>query len=244
MPEVVVERDVRPVGAWRMPPAGRDGIVRRRGTGLARMLHVGDEPALVRAWPVAGAMRLRAEAADRGRGRASRVERMRVRAQPAPRPAPVPRRASATTRWSGPSSAASPGCVRCAAREPFEALAWAITEQLIEVERAMAIQRRLVWRWGRRRACGEFRDAPGARACSRRARPPSSARARPGRQARARDDQGEPRGRPRPRRPDPARAGLEAAARRSPTSARGRSTAWPSTARAATTCCPRATSPT
>jgi 3-methyladenine DNA glycosylase/8-oxoguanine DNA glycosylase len=45
--------------------------------------------------------------------------------------------------------------------EPFEALAWAITEQLIEGERAEQIQRRLVWRFGRR---GEqrLRDAPSA----------------------------------------------------------------------------------
>ena len=33
--------------------------------------------------------------------------------------------------------------------EPFEALAWAITEQLIEVERAAAIQRRVVFALGR-----------------------------------------------------------------------------------------------
>jgi 3-methyladenine DNA glycosylase/8-oxoguanine DNA glycosylase len=35
---------------------------------------------------------------------------------------------------------------RCA--WPWEALAWAVTEQLIEAERARRIQRRIVWRWG------------------------------------------------------------------------------------------------
>ena len=44
--------------------------------------------------------------------------------------------------------------------EPFEALAWAITEQLIESERASAIQRSLVRRYGRRSDCGTLRDAP------------------------------------------------------------------------------------
>jgi 3-methyladenine DNA glycosylase/8-oxoguanine DNA glycosylase len=44
--------------------------------------------------------------------------------------------------------------------EPWEALAWAITEQLIEAERAERIQRRLVWRYGRVSACGTLRDAP------------------------------------------------------------------------------------
>jgi 3-methyladenine DNA glycosylase/8-oxoguanine DNA glycosylase len=46
--------------------------------------------------------------------------------------------------------------------EPFEALAWAICEQLIEAERAAAIQRRLVARFGRRCAEIGLRDAPTA----------------------------------------------------------------------------------
>lgn len=46
--------------------------------------------------------------------------------------------------------------------EPFEALAFAITEQLIEGGRAYEIQRRLIRRWGRRSACGQWRDAPTA----------------------------------------------------------------------------------
>lgn len=53
--------------------------------------------------------------------------------------------------------------------DPFEALAWAICEQLIETERAWAIQRRLVWRYGRRSRCGALRDAPSARALAGRA---------------------------------------------------------------------------
>lgn len=48
--------------------------------------------------------------------------------------------------------------------EPFEALAWAVTEQLIEYVRAAAIQRRLVWRLGRRCERSGLRDAPTAAA--------------------------------------------------------------------------------
>ncbi len=44
--------------------------------------------------------------------------------------------------------------------EPFEALAFAITEQLIEGGRAYEIQRRLIARWGRRSADRQWRDAP------------------------------------------------------------------------------------
>lgn len=53
--------------------------------------------------------------------------------------------------------------------EPFEALAFAITEQLIEGGRAYEIQRRLIRRWGRRSECGEWRDAPTAEALAARA---------------------------------------------------------------------------
>jgi 3-methyladenine DNA glycosylase/8-oxoguanine DNA glycosylase len=44
--------------------------------------------------------------------------------------------------------------------EPFEALAWAICEQLIDGERAVEIQRRLIHRFGRRSECGTLRNAP------------------------------------------------------------------------------------
>ena len=43
---------------------------------------------------------------------------------------------------------------------PWEALAWAITEQLIESSRAAAIQRRMVRRWGPRAAPAKRSDRP------------------------------------------------------------------------------------
>jgi 3-methyladenine DNA glycosylase/8-oxoguanine DNA glycosylase len=48
--------------------------------------------------------------------------------------------------------------------EPFEALMWAIAEQLIEFERAARIERRLVARLGRRCLQTGLRDAPSAQA--------------------------------------------------------------------------------
>ena len=54
---------------------------------------------------------------------------------------------------------------------PWEALAWAVTEQLIEARRAAEIQRRIVRRWGARlepcdesawRGPGPLRDVPSA----------------------------------------------------------------------------------
>jgi 3-methyladenine DNA glycosylase/8-oxoguanine DNA glycosylase len=53
--------------------------------------------------------------------------------------------------------------VRPAGRpDPFEALAWAVTEQLIEYERAAAIQRRMVAVLGRRHDASGLRDSPSA----------------------------------------------------------------------------------
>jgi 3-methyladenine DNA glycosylase/8-oxoguanine DNA glycosylase len=50
--------------------------------------------------------------------------------------------------------------------EPFEALMWAIAEQLIEFERAARIQRRLVARLGRRCESTGLADAPSAEVIS------------------------------------------------------------------------------
>ncbi len=46
--------------------------------------------------------------------------------------------------------------------DPFEALAWAVTEQLIEYERAAAIQRRMVAALGRRDPDSGLRNSPSA----------------------------------------------------------------------------------
>ncbi len=59
--------------------------------------------------------------------------------------------------------------------EPFEALAWAICEQLIEFERAAAIQRRIVGVFGPRGRSWEGRRAPCA-TCPRRRRSPARRR--------------------------------------------------------------------
>jgi len=62
----------------------------------------------------------------------------------------------------GPSVRANPFLRPSGRPYPFEALAWAICEQLIEFERAAAIQRRLVWRLGRRCPTTGMRNSPDA----------------------------------------------------------------------------------
>lgn len=62
----------------------------------------------------------------------------------------------------GRSVRSSPGLRVGGKPEPFEALAWAICEQLIEFGRAAAIERRLIARLGRRCPVTGMRDAPTA----------------------------------------------------------------------------------
>lgn len=135
--------------------------MRVRGGVLHRLLHVADQPVLVRVAQLGrdrvlfGAQAPSKETAERAIVRMRRAlwidhdlrpfyERFRsdpliggsVRANPTLRPAGKP--------------------------DPFEALCWAICEQLIEVERAAMIQRRLAKAFGRRCARTGLRDAPAA----------------------------------------------------------------------------------
>jgi 3-methyladenine DNA glycosylase/8-oxoguanine DNA glycosylase len=64
----------------------------------------------------------------------------------------------------GRSVRADPSLRVRARPEPFEALTWAVCEQLIEYERAAAIERRLIARLGRRCPRSGLRDAPTAAA--------------------------------------------------------------------------------
>jgi DNA-3-methyladenine glycosylase II len=164
-----VELDVRPPGPYRLPPAGRDGVLRRRRGALVRVLHRDGEPALAAVWPVSGAVRLRAEAAT-AETAGWAVERMRFAIGVDHDVRPFQRAFSADPLL-GPVIRRKPWIRPIRRPQPFEALAWAITEQLIASEHAVRIQRALTWRYGRRSACGTLRDAPGAAELARRCQP-------------------------------------------------------------------------
>ena len=154
-----------PRGPYRLPPAGRDGLLRRQDAGFIRLLHHGDEPVVVRAWPVAGAMRVRAEAATRLVA-AYGVDRMRFALGLDHDLGPF-HRAFKRDPLLGRAIRRRPWLRPLRRPEPFEALAWAVTEQLIEGGRATDIQRRMTWRFGR--AHGRLRDAPTPAAIAARA---------------------------------------------------------------------------
>ncbi len=142
-----------------------DGVARRRGGVLERLLHVGDEPAVVRvAMPARDRVVIGARAADRDAAVAA-IDRMRFALGVDDDLRPFFQRFR-DDPLIGASVRSRPHLRTARRPEPFEALAWAVCEQLIEYERAAAIERRIVWGLGRSAPCwtGErtLRDLPSA----------------------------------------------------------------------------------
>jgi 3-methyladenine DNA glycosylase/8-oxoguanine DNA glycosylase len=154
--------EVRPRWPFALPlRSGLDGLTRARGGVLHRLVHAGDLPVYVRVAQVAsGRVLFGARAAERDAAEWG-IERMRLALG-------IDQDLSAfyeRFRFDpliGPSVRARPGLRASGKPDPFETLAWAICEQLIEVERAAAIQRRLIFRLGRRCNWCSMRDAPTA----------------------------------------------------------------------------------
>jgi 3-methyladenine DNA glycosylase/8-oxoguanine DNA glycosylase len=148
--DVEVRLEVRPPWPFRLPAqGGMDGVLRHRWGVLERLLHHGEEPAVVRVAQSAtdrvlfGARAANRAAAEHG------IARMRFALG-----VDEDLRAFHTRFVRDPAIGESlrrRPWLRVRRRpEPFEALAWAICEQLIEFERAAAIERRIVVRLGRR----------------------------------------------------------------------------------------------
>jgi 3-methyladenine DNA glycosylase/8-oxoguanine DNA glycosylase len=141
--------EVRPVGPFRLRGGGMDGLLRRRGGVLERLLHDGDEPVLVR---VAQPARDRVVLGARARTHAAAaygIERMRF-ALGVDEDLRAFHRRFARDPLIGRSLRRRPWLRVSRRPDPFEALAWAVCEQLIEYERAAAIERRLLASLGRR----------------------------------------------------------------------------------------------
>ncbi len=154
-----------PVGPYRMPGGGMDGVLRNSEGVLERLLHVAGEPATVRAWVAGGAVRFRGEGATEDAANAA-IDRTRFALGVDHDLRPF-QRAFHRDRLLGPVIRRRPWLRPRRRPEPFEAFAWAVTEQLIDVERAFAIQRQIVGRHGARSACGRLRDVPSAASVAR-----------------------------------------------------------------------------
>ena len=157
---------MRPPWPYRLPRAGRgDGVLRLRGGVLSRLLHAGGSAVVVHAWqPSPERVVLRAGAVDSAcTGTLEQaIERMRFALG-------VDEDLSEFAREFRRHPVVGPGLRRRPTYRPkrrpwpWEALAWAVTEQLIESRRAAEIQRWVVRRWGARLEPGssEAWDGPG-----------------------------------------------------------------------------------
>jgi 3-methyladenine DNA glycosylase/8-oxoguanine DNA glycosylase len=173
-----LEVEVKPRWPFRLPGRGRDGVLRERGGVVWRLLHAGGHPVVVGARQRSdGSVAMLARDARGGRvpraALATAVERMRFALgvdddltafYAAFKRDPLLGPAIRRRPWMRPK------------RRPWqwEALAWAVTEQLIEAERAAAIQRRVVRSWGAAIPAVEIggdalRDVPGPDAIAARA---------------------------------------------------------------------------
>jgi 3-methyladenine DNA glycosylase/8-oxoguanine DNA glycosylase len=156
---VEIRVEVRPASPFRLSlTGGMDGVMRRRGGVLERLLHHDAEPVRVRVAQTApnavlfGARSRSPDAARYG------IERMRF-ALGVDDDLGSFYRELGDDPLIGRSIRHRPWLRVRRRPEPFEALAWAICEQLIEYERAAAIQRRIVAALGPRWADGGGDDS-------------------------------------------------------------------------------------
>jgi 3-methyladenine DNA glycosylase/8-oxoguanine DNA glycosylase len=168
VPAPELEVEVRPAWPHRLPSRNApDGVMRVRGGIVARLLHVEGTPVVVHVWRRRdGSVMLRASApteAPAAEELKKAIERMRFalgldddlsefyeRFRGDPLLGPAIRRRP----WLRPRRRPW----------PWEALAWAVTQQLIESPRATAIERRIVARWGPRHHSRDLLgSAPGGR---------------------------------------------------------------------------------
>jgi len=188
----VIEERVMPRWPYRLRrQGGNDGVARARRGVVERMLHVGGSPVRARAWQTRdGYVHIRAEPID-----PALVEHP-IESADERRPAAEAELGIAIERIRfslaveeemgefydafkrdpllGPTIRHKPWVRPRRRAWPWEALVWAITEQLIQTSRAAEIQRRIVRRWGprflsdqpvprsRRKRAWPLRDVPGA----------------------------------------------------------------------------------
>jgi 3-methyladenine DNA glycosylase/8-oxoguanine DNA glycosylase len=157
-----VRREVRPRWSFRLSRrVGLDCVARIRGGVLHRLLHRDEHPVLIRVAQVSADRVLFGAQADSRDVAEWGIERMRAATGIDLDLRPFYER----FRFDpliGAAVRANPGLRPHGRPDPFEALAWTVCEQLIEYERAAAIQRRLVFKLGRRCSISGLTNSPSA----------------------------------------------------------------------------------
>jgi 3-methyladenine DNA glycosylase/8-oxoguanine DNA glycosylase len=148
---VELREEVRPASPFRLRRRSEmDGVLRHRGGVLARLLHYGEgEPVVVRIAQTCPESVLFGAQARTERAARHGIERMRF-ALGVDDDLEAFRRRFARDPLIGRSVRERPWLRVGRRPEPWEALAWAVCEQLIEYERAAGIERRIVACLGRR----------------------------------------------------------------------------------------------
>jgi DNA-3-methyladenine glycosylase II len=155
---VLVREVVVPPWPFRLPLPSRDGLMRRRGDGLVRLLHVDGAPVVVALAARGPRVVFAARAASEATARAG-IARMRFAVGVDDDLAEFHRRFRRDP-LIGRAVRAFPAIRVRRQPWPWETLMWAITEQLIDGERATAIQEQLIRELGPRWA--GLRDSPPA----------------------------------------------------------------------------------
>jgi DNA-3-methyladenine glycosylase II len=160
---IELREEVRPPWPFRLGGASMDGLLRRRGAALQRLMRIGGDPVLVGIVQPAPdrvlfAARAQTEAAAR-----EGIARMRFATSVDDDLRPFWDRFRSDP-VIGKAVRTNPMLRVRRQPDPWETLYAAITEQLIELERAKEIQRRLIRAFGYRCPATGLRDAPTAAA--------------------------------------------------------------------------------
>jgi 3-methyladenine DNA glycosylase/8-oxoguanine DNA glycosylase len=141
--------------------SGMDGLSPVRGGVLHRLLHEGESPVHLRVAQLSSGDILIGARAQHDSCARSAIARMR-RALGVDLDLREFHDQYRSDPLLGQAVRANPGLRPVGRPDAFEALAWAVTEQLIEYERAAAIQRRMVAALGRHDSASGLRDSPSA----------------------------------------------------------------------------------
>jgi 3-methyladenine DNA glycosylase/8-oxoguanine DNA glycosylase len=158
---VEVRVEVRPPWPFRLGGGSLDGLQRRRGAALQRLLRIGGEPVLVGMVQPARDRVVYAARGPTAEAAAAAIARMRFATGVDDDLRPFYDRFR-DDPVIGRSVRADYALRVRRQPQPWETLLGAITEQLIELERAMVIQKRLIRAFGYRCPATGLRDAPAA----------------------------------------------------------------------------------
>ncbi len=157
-----VRVEIRPAWPFRLPFGGKDGVARRRTSVLERLVHVEGERAIVRAAQPGEDCVVVGAWSPGGRDVCEEaIARMRFALGVDDDLRPFYERFRCDP-LIGRNVRRQPWLRITRRPNPFEALAWAICEQLIEYSRAVEIERRIVRRWGVRCPDTGLWDVPDA----------------------------------------------------------------------------------